>query len=181
MRWEALFADLEAQAAAEERAEALVAVPDLVRAERASVLLADRLRASRGAPLVVTAGSRTWAGAVLDAASEWLLLAPSEHRRVLVVLAAVRTVRGLGRAAGAPPGRVEGRLGLTAALRGLARDRVRVRVLLRDDADDADGVVGRLDAVYADHVDLLPDEAAGGRRGPVTVSTAAVAAVEELP
>src|SRR5690606_1129435 len=44
VRWSSLFADLESQLQAAEDQERLAAVPEVTRAERAAVALADRLR-----------------------------------------------------------------------------------------------------------------------------------------
>ena len=57
MRWERLFEDLEAQLAAAQAQEQRAGLVELVRAERASTRIADRLRASR------RGGSR-WRGPV---------------------------------------------------------------------------------------------------------------------
>lgn len=130
MRWDLLFADLEAgldAAAAADRADAVAA---LTRAERASVRLADRVRAHDGpAEVLLVDGSRI-TGEVRDAAPEWLLLAegPREH---LVLLAGVAVVGGLTSAVAPAAGQVLSRLGLGHALRGIAQDRssVRLRVL----------------------------------------------------
>jgi len=149
MRWEALFADLEAQLAAQSAAELDVEIAELTRAERATVAIADRLRAAQGAVLTLRLrGGSAVEGLVLDAAPQWLLLG-AHGRRVLVPLAAVATVGGLGRQAAPQPGVVEGRLTLGHALRALARDRVLVQI-------DLEGVelAGRIERVGADHLDL---------------------------
>src|SRR6478735_7614549 len=70
MRWETLFADMEAQLAAADRAE------------RATVHLADRLRESVGrSQRVRIAGGEPLEGDLVDVADQWLLLAQGAERR----------------------------------------------------------------------------------------------------
>ena len=96
MRWESLFADMEAQLAAARLADVRADVAELARAERASITLAARARASVGRPVrVLVGGSDVVEGELIDAAPEWLLLATSPVRRALVPLAC----RGGGRRA----------------------------------------------------------------------------------
>jgi hypothetical protein len=150
MRWELLFADLEAQLDAARAAELAAEVADLTRAERATVPVVARLRATRGAPLTVRlAGGDLVTGTVVEVAEQWLLLGDGP-RRALVPLSAVAAVAGLTPTAQpATGGQVARRLGLGHALRALARDRVVVRI-----ATDGGEVAGRLDGVGADHVDV---------------------------
>jgi hypothetical protein len=167
MRWEALFADMEAQLDAARAAELAAEVADLTRAERATVALAGRLRAAHGTHLTLrVAGGEAVAGTVLEVAEQWLLLADGP-RRALVPVAAVQVLADLP-VATRPSGhaQVSRRLGLGHALRALARDRAVVRLT-------ADGVeaVGRLDRVGADHVDLTVG-AEGSRPRPGAVGTA---------
>ena len=158
VRWDALFADMELQV------EALLAdarsaeVAELTRAERASVHLVDRLRAGVGTPVevLVRTGSRV-GGVVVDVAASWLLLheGPREH---LVPAGALVAVRGAPVLAAAGVGSPLRRLGLGHALRALARDRCVVRVDVGGDV-----VVGRVDAVGADHLDVGLVDAADHR------------------
>jgi hypothetical protein len=150
MRWEALFADMEAQLAAGRLADVRADVAELARAERSSVGLADRARASLGrAVRVLVHGGDVHNGELVDAAPEWLLLATSPVRQALLPMAAVAAVDGLATHAAPAAGAVESRLGLGHALRALARDRVLVRI----DAGGAD-LTGRIERVGADHLDL---------------------------
>lgn len=159
VRWETLFADMEAQLDAALAADRQVQVAELTRAERATVSLADRARASHGARvrLLVRTGESV-EGVLVDSAPEWMLVAPSAVQQVLVPAAAVAAVAGLA-AHGAPPvGAAERRLGLGHALRALARDRLTVRVC----ALGAE-VVGRIERVGSDHLELGAAHERGGR------------------
>ncbi|WP_197021641.1 hypothetical protein [Cellulomonas sp. HZM] len=151
MRWEALFRDLEAQLDEEAAAEARALVPELVRAERAGVELADRWRQAMGRGVrVLVAGGDAVSGELVDCAPQWLLLAPSPTRRLLVPSTAVAGIADLGRHVAPPAGTVERRLGLAHALRAIARDRETVTVLTAGHE-----VSGRLERVGADHVDVV--------------------------
>lgn len=152
MRWEALFADLEAQLDAAAAADLAADVADLTRAERATVALPDRLRAARGADVVIlVAGGETVAGELLEVAAQWALVGEGT-RRALVPLWAVVAVRGHALRSAPAPGEVVRRLGLGSALRALARDRASVH-LTTDGAE----LVGRIERVGADHLDLAAD------------------------
>ncbi len=148
MEWEGLFADLDAQWDAYERLELDAEVADRTRRERALVDLTARLAAHRGRPVTVrTSAGDPVTGAVLDVGDGWLAVA-RPPRSVLVALAAVVGIEGLGaRAADATAAR---RFGIGHALRGLSRDRSTVVVV------DVSGSVatGTIDAVGADHVQL---------------------------
>ena len=166
MRWEALFADLEAQLAAASAAED----GDLARAEVARTPLEDRVRAHVGAPLRVWLRDGTaLAGSVRDAGAGWLLLV-DDRGPVVLPAPAVARLSGLSRAVAPPAGHVERRLGLGAVLRALARDRAGVRL-------HVDGAVltGTIDRVGADHLDLAEHPAEEARR------SAAVRAVVTVP
>lgn len=150
VRWEQLFEDLEGQVRAARTADARADVAELVRAERSAVHLVDRLRAAVGRPVRLELDRADPVdGTVVEAATEWVLVADGAVRRALVPVGGIVGVHGLDPHAAPPPGRVEQRLGLGHALRALARDRATVRV-------EATGRVwrGRLERVGADHVDL---------------------------
>ena len=153
MRWEQLFADLDAEFEDQERRELLAEVADRTRREGALVGLGDRLRAGHGAALVVRClGGHQVTARLLDSGADWLLLEETGRRQVLVPLASVVTVTGLGSAT-APPGSqgvVARRLDLRWALRGLARSRTGVRLLL----GDGNALAGTLDRVGMDHIEL---------------------------
>ena len=153
MRWEALFGDLEAQGEQMAAAELHAEVADRTRREQGLLGLVDRLRETEGHPLAVTVwGAGSVHGRLLDAGTDWLLLEETGGREVLVPLTAVLGITGVGARTAAPDseGEVGRRLDLRWALRGLARDRAGVAVVLRDGAT----VTGTLDRVGADHVDV---------------------------
>ncbi len=181
MRWQALFDDLEAQLEAAEAAGLAAEVADRTRAESARLLLVDRLAAGIGAPLVLQLyGSGQQRVRLVDTGPDWLLAAPDEGgRELLVPLAALLAVSGLTRQVRVDqPGPVARRLDLRWALRGLARDRSPVSLLLVDGS----AVSGTLDRVLSDHVDLAehpPGELRRARevRGVRSVSLQALSAV----
>lgn len=149
-----MFADLEGQLAAERAANFQADVAEMTRAERASVELASRVIAQKGADVVLAlVTGDTVRGAVADAAAQWVLLAQG-GRQVLVPRHAIAAVHGLGVRSRAAT-EVERRLSLGHALRALSRDRA--RVVIRTRGPELSGVVG---AVGADYVDIGTGEEA---------------------
>ncbi|MGN6605904.1 MAG: hypothetical protein ACTHMS_02675 [Jatrophihabitans sp.] len=153
MRWEGLFADLAAQAEALERAERAAEIDERTRGEAATLGVLDRLRAAVGTTVRVgVPGVGPVTGRLGTVGADWLLVDEGSGREALVPVAAVLTVRGIGRTAltAEVAGPVAARLRLTSALRGVARDRSAVRVHL------VDGTVldGTLDRVGRDHLDV---------------------------
>jgi len=145
MRWEHLFADLEAQADAAQLASFDAQVRDRTRAERASVELASRLLHARDTTVSVTTHDGvTTRGSVADAAAGWVLIVESATQ-TLVPLTAVAFLTGLGPRV-ADVTEVERRLSLGHALRALARDRT--RVVIATQAGDVTGVIGVVGADY---------------------------------
>ena len=75
MRWEQLFADLQAQFEAEESAAEQAESGSRARSEVGAVALGDRLRGAVGLPLVLgCGGAGTLAGTVVDVGTDWLLV-----------------------------------------------------------------------------------------------------------
>lgn len=181
MRWESLFADLEAEFEAGAAEELRAEVRDRTRRETALVRVVDRLRSAVGHPVAVAVrGGVTLQGVLLDAGPDWLLLGESTGREALVPADAVLWLTGLGARSTTPgsEGRVAARLDLRSALRGVARDRSPVAVVLLEG-----GVLtGTLDRVGADWVELAEHPAGEQRRasevrGVRTVPLAALAVV----
>jgi hypothetical protein len=160
MRWDALFADFEAQLEAAEAADLATEVADRTRREHAAVRLLDRLAAAAGGTVrmhVVGVGSIT--GRIERSGPGWALLVDEADREVVVSLDAVTGVYGLPGAAARLPA-VAARLGLGHVLRALARDRATVGVVLVDGAT----ATGTIDRVGADFFDLTEHGYAEARR-----------------
>lgn len=174
MRWERLFADLDAQWAAEQRLERDAEVADRTRRERATLELEHRLAAARGTEVSL----RLVSGPPVDGELEdlglgWVLvrrvsgrvpvpdrlgLPAFPARSVLVPTAAVVALSGLPvRAADVARAR---RFGLGYVLRGLSRDRAVVTVRDTSGAE----VTGTIDLVGADALDLVEHHADEPRR-----------------
>ena len=184
MRWQQLFADLQAQFEAEESAEDRVTGASRARAEVGAVQLTQRMRGSIGMPLTVRCrGAGPVVGTLTDVGVDWLLLDDEQGRSLLVASATVRTVAGLGRrTAVEEDGAVRARMDLRWALRGLARDRSPVQVML----DDGGVLTGTLDRVGADHVELAEHPADVPRRseavqGVTALVIPAIAVLRTLP
>ena len=173
MRWESLFDDLEGQLEAAEADELRAEVAERSRRETALVPLADRLRAACGTPLQVHVGGvGAVRGRLADCGAQWLLLETEDGAEVLVPVAAVVGLVGVGaRAAVSDDSAVGARLDLRWALRAIARDRTAVTVGLRDGTQ----LTGTLDRVGLDHVDLAEHGLGEPRRA------AAVRQVRLLP
>jgi hypothetical protein len=184
MRWQQLFDDLQSQFEAEEAAAERAESASRARAEVGAVRLRERLAGAVGSPvgLDVRGAGRVY-GVLTDIGPDWLLLEDDQGREQLVALAVVRTVAGLVRrtALPEPAGAVRARLDMRRALRGLARDRSAVQVVL----DDGGMLTGTLDRVGADYVELALHAADEPRRseavrGVQAVVIGAIAVVRTL-
>lgn len=183
MRWDRLFADLEGQLAAGERRELDDEVAERTRRERALVPLAERLASAFGSEVVLgLVGGVRVSGVLADLGDGWLLLRPTGGRDLLVPLPAVATLGSLAASTEAttPAPALGRRFGLGYALRALSRDRATVGVTL---AGGGPALVGTIDAVGADHLDLAEHPEGVPRRrenvtAATTVATAAVLLVE---
>lgn len=166
MRWDEVFADLQAQFDAQHEAGIDARIADLAEAEIASTSLADRWCARRGDQLQVRLVDGTdRGGEVVDAAGSWLVLA-DRGRRVLVPAHAIVWVRGLGSSAPGP-GAIARALTIGHVLRALAREQLAVTVHTA-----AGHHRGRLGRVAADHLDLV------SAAGTLAVSYSALISVE---
>jgi hypothetical protein len=160
VRWNELFADLEAQADALLAAERHAEVAELTRLETSRLELASRLRPALGTAVRVRClGGMALAGRLSAIGTGWILLDEDAGREAFVATAAVVSIAGLGRLA--VPGRaLDARLGIGRALRGLARDRSVLRACLTDSAV----LDGTLDRVGSDFVEFAVHPAGEPRR-----------------
>jgi hypothetical protein len=179
MRWDDLFRDLEAQLEAAAAVELDAEVADRSRREAAQLALVDRARAAVGHPVTLRVlGAGPVDGLLADVGAQWLLVAETSGRQALVPLSAVLSLAGLRAWTSLPGegGQVFARLGLGSALRGIARDRLAVQVVLTDGSV----LAGTLDRVGSDFVELT-EHGEVRRRGEVTgVRTVAFAALALL-
>ena len=161
MRWEGLFADLEAQAEALELAERAAEIDERARAEIGRIRLLDRLRAAVGVPVRLRCLGGAVAGVIRRVGPDWVLLDEGGDREAVVATAALLGVSGLTRLSAVPDTEttVESRLGLRHALRGIARDRSAVRITDRS-GSTLDGTIDRLGADFIE----VAEHAAGETR-----------------
>ncbi|TKJ32090.1 hypothetical protein [Blastococcus sp. CCUG 61487] len=173
MRWQQLFADLEARFEAEQEAAERADLPSRVRLEQGAVRLVDRLRGAVGTTVgLLCRGAGQVSGELTEVGPDWLLLTDDRGRECLVASGAVVAVAGLGRrtAVVEDDGPVRSRLDLRRALRGLARDRAAVQLVL----DDGTALTGTIDRVGADHVELAEHAADLHRRAEAVQGVRAV-------
>jgi hypothetical protein len=173
MRWQQLFADLQAQFEQEEAAAEQSESASRARSEIGAVRLIDRLRGALGSTVVVQcAGAGQVAGELVDVGPDWLLLVDDLGRDVLCAGGAVRSVAGLARRTGAAAEEraVTAAWDLRRALRALARDRAAVQVVL----DDGGVLSGTLDRVGADYVELAEHALDAPRRAEAVQGVRAV-------
>lgn len=126
MRWDALFADMEAQLASARGAVQESEVSERLRTDFARLELAGRLHSQAGRLLKVDMGlPGAFEGVLSHVGRGWIVL-ESNGRSSIVALDHVRFISGMDRfsTVDAPAAR----LGLASALRGLSRDRASVRV-----------------------------------------------------
>lgn len=183
MRWARLFADLEAQLQAEEAGDLASEVASRTRHEVGQLTLADRVRASIGHQIRVTcAGAGELGGQLRDVGAGWLLLDEGMGREILVNLATVAAVQGLGQlSTPTVETAVTRRLDLRYAVRGLARDRASLHVLLSS-GEVLTGTFDRVGADFAELAEHLTGEfrRAGEVRGVRALSLSAIAAVRTV-
>ncbi|GAA4911039.1 hypothetical protein [Nesterenkonia rhizosphaerae] len=167
MRWDALFADLDAQwqAQADQRFQA--EVQQARELERSQLLLADRLRAhledQRSASeqlSVLLRGGRRITCCLESVGADWIAGSAGVHS-LLMPLPAVLMVESLARTAAQETSPTRRRLTIAAPLRALMNDRAGVAVFGEGADGDAELAAGRLIAVGKDHFDVLMPAADG--------------------
>ncbi|GAB3565443.1 hypothetical protein [Spelaeicoccus albus] len=176
MRWEDLFADLEARWDSALRSETEAELPEVIRAERAQSTIDARLTGCVGRHVRIGAAGRALSGRLSRIGTGWTALQGADNCAIVINTRAIDYLDGLGLPQ-APGDPVTSRLSFGHALRSIAKDRAAVRVVLRTAE-----MTGTIDRVGADHVDLalhdLDQPRRSGRiRGVRTVPLAAIAFV----
>lgn len=178
MRWDLLFADLEAQMDAASQLDLERRVNELARVEASQLTLSEALRGSVNSRLSIVLGNGTaFHGLVVKVEPQWVLLNEG-GRSVILPLAKILRVQGIGAQRAKTTSNIP--FTLAAALRVLARNRAMV-VLDLDGARGA-SVRGVLDQVGADYVQLLQladgvGRDGGNRQGSVVVPIAALSSI----
>ena len=191
MRWEQLFNDLDAQFDDLADAQMMAELADRQRVALGAVTMGQRIAGAIGRPVRVrTAVGLAVAGTLRKVGPDWLLLQESIGREALVATAAVTMVEGLSSSSASPLGGIDLRLDLRFVLRGLARDRAPVAVVVRGGGGDPVGLhtesTGTIDRIGADFLELAvhapwePRRAASVRTV-VLVPLVAVVLVRALP
>lgn len=158
MRWKALFDDMEAQFNAAERLVDDAEIADRVRGEQGAVTLADRLRGQLGLVLRVgTTAGEVFEGELTHLGAEWLILSRAAGE-VVIPMAPIRYVEGLGRSVAGDGSRVHGALGLGSALRTLARDRAAITVHTVEAGARIEGIIDRVGQDFMEIAAVLPGE-----------------------
>ena len=170
-RWTGVEADLALQSEGWRAVEVDVGRAERLRAERAAVALADRLRAVVGCPVRLRLlGPDQVHGVVTDVGVDHVAVT-TPTSRAWVLLASVTQVEGLG-ADHEAAGPVAAGWSILSVLRRLAVDREVVDLCRLDGSR----LRARVDRVWRDHVDVsVPGR--DTRRGDITVPVACLAAV----
>ncbi len=182
MRWELLFADLEAQLHAASQQELEQRVNELARIEGARQTLGEAMRGSLGQTVqLVMRNGAAFHGTLAQVECDWLLLREGA-RSVILPLGQVQRVHGLGTRRVQPPSSVP--FTLASALRILARNRAMVALEL--DGGRASALRGVLDQVGADFVQIMQLSDGVGRdsenrQGTAVVPFASLVAVASSP
>lgn len=159
VRWEQLFADLDAQFGELADAELMAELPDRQRSAAGTLTMVQRCIGAIGSDLRVRVRSGAGHSGVLQSVGpDWILLGDTNSGEVLLSLSAITTIEGLTSTTGAPLSTVGRRLDLRFAMRGIARDRSPVVIEVAGASVGQTGVgteiSGTIDRVGADFVEL---------------------------
>ncbi len=161
MRWTYLFADLEAQAAGLADVELDGEVAERARIETGRLTFVARLRGAVGHPVALRcAGAGPCSGRLDQVGVDWLLVSETSGAEVLVPLRSLLGVGGLGRHSSVPAAAPRVEMGFRVVLRGIARDRAPVRLVLGDGTP----VDGTIDRVGADYLEIAEHPVGEPRR-----------------
>jgi hypothetical protein len=160
VRWARLFDDLSGQLEAAEQADRAAESAELRRLELSRVTLADRFAGAVGSTVTLSVqGVDPLTGVLTQVGRDWVLLQKAGTES-LIAFSAIAAVTELPVAPGPPTAGVDRSLGLGFVLRGLARDRAPVSVVMRAGTT----FTGTIDRVGADFLDLAEHAADRPRR-----------------
>ena len=165
MRWEQLFSDLDARFDELADTEMMAELADRERVAAGAIWWSSGSAAPSAVrrPRVRTTAGIAVTGALLEVGPDWLLIQEGPGREVLLALTAVTVVEGLAAATGPAVGGVKLRLNLRFALRGIARDRSPVALVVC-------GGVGEPMGLYTEITGTVDRVGGGLRRGGATRS-----------
>lgn len=191
MRWEQLFSDLDAQFDDLADAEMLAELADRERVASGAISMVERFAGSIGHPLRLrTIAGVAVTGTITKLGPDWLLMDEGPGRGALVALAAVTIVEGLSFATGPAVKGLALRLDLRHALRGLARDRAPIALVVCGGVGETPGlhteITGTIDRLGADFVEIAlhapwEPRRAASVRSVVLVPLRAIVLVRALP
>lgn len=191
MRWDDLFADLDARFEEIADEQMLAELADRQRAAVGQVGMVQRFAGALGGPVRVrTATGHVVTGTMVQAGPDWLLLGQHASRELLIATRWVTAVEGVLRTTGLPPSDLESRFDLRLALRGVARDRSPVTVTVPGSAagqgESGTELTGTIDRVGRDFIELAQHAPWEARRAPdvrsvALVPLAAVIMVRPMP
>lgn len=163
MRWDELFADLEADAEGLAQRERDAEIAERTRMELASLTLLDRLHAGVGQEVSIDVlGAGRLAGRLRRVGPVWLLLDVDSRQGWAVGLDAITGVQGLTAAAGPPSARpsAAGHATWASAFRTMSRDR-EVVLVRRVDGAAIRGVPARVGRDFVEVLERDDDTAFG--------------------
>lgn len=191
MRWEQLLNDLDAQFDDLADAQMMAELADRERVALGAVSMGQRIAGAIDRTIRVrTTVGLAVTGQLRKVGPDWLLLQEAVGREALLATAALTQVEGLSSSSASPIGGVAQRLDLRFVLRGLARDRSPVAVVVRGGSGDPGGLytetTGTIDRIGADFLELAvhapwEPRRAASVRSVILVPLVAVVLVRALP
>jgi len=191
MRWEQLFTDLDARFEELADADMMAELADRQRVAAGAISMVERISGALGHQIRVrTNVGITVTGALRKVGPDWLLLSEGPGCETVLAARAITVVEGLLAATGVPITSLGLRLNLRFALRGLARDRSPVALVVAGGVGDPVGLAteltGTIDRIGADFLEIAlhaPWELrrAASVRAVVLVPLTAVVFIRALP
>lgn len=187
MRWEQLFNDLDARFGELADAEMMAELADRQRVAAGAISVVERVSGAVGRPIRIrTTAGVTISGTLRQVGPDWLLLQEAPGREVVLALRAATIIEGLSAATGPAIKGIELRLNLRYALRGMARDRAPIALVVCGGAGPHTEVTGTIDRLGADFLELAlhapwEPRRAASVRSIVLVPLSAIVLVRAVP